>query len=709
MSARNLEPRLLRVCLRAVGMAVRPRWEGGIGAWADAQRVPITSTQNSSYAGTRYEFDRFPVAASLVFGFFQHPTARECFIQKPVQTALTTCAFFASAYQLCEGDPGNILYIMHTRDEARKKMKDNLKPIFSRIPALKGGKSGEVAGENEDSTAEALRFTRGILYIGGGQSVSTLTGVHVQTVLLDEAERYGKMGETSVFELARGRMTGADRGKMVAFSKPEREASFQRDEKTGMWNYRPELLSMMDAEWVSGDQREFHCPCPHCGGWSSIQWEQIRYQHLNEALPGADPVWNWDRFPEEIYWECPKCAGKVHEGPEKHAMILAGARAAKEGRFDEVWRPCPLEERRQKGMFPRGQSHKWSARLSALTDIAFLSLRWDRLAQRWINAQGDPTKIVNFVNEVLGKPQRREAVTNTTVEHLRKLIPGPRSTDPPPWRMRDERGNLTGLIPILSPAFHYVGMVVDRQQEYLKYAVRAFAKDGRSFLLDYGLLNSFDDVVDYMDSHIFTTLDHVEAVIWKCYIDVNGPDVPAAYDFCFFQNPRVEGIRGIGDEDGRIPEQAHGSYCWVGTRPNCPERPVQYHKIASQYWERHLYVNRIQHFDPRRHRPWAPGIYFPTDIGDDYLQELVAMQLVAVPVKKGSAFVNWVWKKINSDLKNDYGDIEKYFCVMDYNLGGREVQAGLQKAEAAEHNGTALDPGEEEEAPAPAVREYLLR
>ena len=46
---------------------------------------------------------------------------------------------------------------------------------------------------------------------------------------------------------------------------------------------------------------------------------------------------------------------------------------------------------------------------------------------------------------------------------------------------------------------------------------------------------------------------------------------------------------------------------------------------------------------------------------------------------------------------------------MDYNLGGREVQAGLQKAEAAEHNGTALDPGEEEEAPAPAVREYLLR
>jgi len=724
-------------------MAIRPRFSGGIGAWAKAQKVPITSTQNTTYSGEKYDFDRFPVVASLMFGFFEHPTARELFVAKSVQTAFTTVAFFACAWQLTEGDPGNIIYVMHTRDAARDKMKDVMNPIFSAIPALRTGERLNLVGADAESTAEAMRFSGGTLYVGGGQSASILTSTPARIVLLDEAERHAFMGKSTTFELARGRMTGANDGKLVAFSKPEQMSTWSMDARTGQWKVEPRLLSLMDAEWVSGDQREFHCPCPHCQAWHPIHWENIHYRHLNEALPGMkQALWNWDRFEKEVYWQCPTCAGRVHEGPEKHAMILAGSRAP----LDQCWPPAPLEHRREKGAKPRAEPHKWSATVSALTDIAFSYITWGKLAIRWINAQGDSTKIVNFINEVLGKPERPLAAEDTTIEHLRKLIPStpprPNSQDPLPWKYRQEDGTPTFQIPLLAAQlggqFDHdtltwgpvrdqslrcdlcIGMTVDRQSGkkdesgYLPYRVRAYHYDGRSFLLDQGSFpyheqGDFTALVEYMQSAQFRTLDDQWFGIDVVWIDLGGDDVPDAYDLCYDYGegnvPRLEGVRGIGiGANGRMPVESEGKNLWIGTRKDSP-KPVHYWKSNGQYWEKYLYETVIQRFTPARHRPWAPALYFPIDIEEDYLRGLCAMRVVDVPIRKGDprSPTRPMYEKKTTSHVNDPGDLEKMGCQMHHHYRLQHLRRGLQTEES-------FDPMEDAEpTPESTGKDYLLK
>src|SRR4029079_15294504 len=99
-----------------------------IAEWIVAQGVEIRSKENPTYAGQRYDFDRCPAVKKLVFAFFEDPTARELFCMKPVQTMLTTACFFAVAHTIIY-DPGNIISVMDTRDKAREKLRDNLKPI----------------------------------------------------------------------------------------------------------------------------------------------------------------------------------------------------------------------------------------------------------------------------------------------------------------------------------------------------------------------------------------------------------------------------------------------------------------------------------------------------------------------------------------------------------------------------------------------------
>lgn len=694
--------------------ALKPRFAGTRWEWANAQRIPITKEQNATYGGERYDFDRVPVVASLIFGFFDDPDARQCFVEKNVQTALTTVAFFACAGEIDVGEGGNIIYIMHTREAARQKMKSTIMPIFRAVPGLRGGSETSSVGEG-DSTAEVLRYPgRGELIVGTGQTPASLTSTPARVVILDEVEQYGMMGGETAIGLALGRLTAADNGKLLAFSKPEMAATFTQDEKTGRWKYVPKELSLLDGEWVSGDQREFHCPCPHCEKWHPIRWEQIRYGHLNEALPGMPPVYDWGKFDKGVFWECPSCKGQVFEGngpKDKKAMILRGAKAG----VAMCWRPARAEERRESGMYPRGLPGVWSAKVTAYTDILWKSLRWGQLAIRWISAQGDPTKLANFRKEVGGEPLREAAGEDTTIHHLRKLIPGPASRNPVPWRYRDDKGVATGEIPDLSNQMKYVGMTVDRQQGYFKYRVRAFREDGRSYLVDCGRLSGYAELRRYLLEEgvapEFKTVDGVRLRIAKCFIDLGGDDVPDAYDFCWEMNPLVEGLRGVGDGDATNRTARNDSaWVWEAKRPNEHLKPVAYWEFNAQNFENHLYVERIQYFDPKRYNKRAPALYFPTDIEDEEMRELTAMHCIDKPVRKGSFVTRRMWVKRNSTMCNDGGDLEKMFCVMDWIHGGRSWGAGLQAEGEVVEGAEGADAGVSEGGVSEGgPRQYVLK
>jgi hypothetical protein len=183
-------------------------------------------------------------------------------------------------------------------------------------------------------------------------------------------------------------------------------------------------------------------------------------------------------------------------------------------------------------------------------------------------------------------------------------------------------------------------------------------------------------------------------------------------------NPLVEGVRGGGDDATGRTFRQDAAWVWETKRPNEQVRPVAYWEFNSQEFENHLYVERIQYFDPKRYNKRAPALYFPVDIEDEELRELTAMVCVDVPVRRGSFVTRRRWVKRNSTMCNDGGDLEKMFCVMDWIHGGRSWGAGLQAEGEVVEGAEGAEAGVSEgggrsfgvsEAGVSAGREYVLK
>lgn len=651
--------------------------------WLLAQRLEITSDQNASYAGQHFDPDRFPVVSRLVFRFFETPSAHELFVLKPVQSTFTTHVWFALCHALIHRPCTGIL-VMHTRAEVRKKKKDTYAPIIAALPEL--AHSQRIDGT--ETTAEEFRFKNATLYVGGGQSASVLTSTAANIVILDEAEQHGSVGDTTTINLGRGRITaGNEWRKLCAFSKPEKEARFEKDDRTGILKYLPEEGTYLHAEYLSGNQLRYECPCPHCGVFTTPDFPHIRFAHCNEALPGHPPLYNKDRILRESYWQCPHCEGTVHEGPEKHAWVLAGR-----------WIETPLAERREKEMYPRPHPKRWSAHFSAFTDIAFDSLTWGHLVLRFLDAQNDPVKLRAFNNEIRGLPEPTVKVSDTTLDHLKRLIPD--GTRHPRYRIRDDHGDPVRIVPCLQHHLHYIGMAVDVQIATLKWSVRAHYRDGTAPLLDHGIFprtSEFRELTAYIDTIRWECLDGPPSRgVAKCYVDVGG-EGSNYYDVLDLSvaHPRIEGIKGEGME---LTRGGGDGIVWV-TNGNRKGLRVEYFMVAAGFWERRLYEECIQKFpDPYRYRAWAPDLLFPEDIEDTFLYEFTHMRQVW---ERGK--IRWSKPKT---AKNDYADCDRMHLVMDWNLRlARLMKKGLPGTKPEEIPTEFQDPT----AGTAPVKEYRLQ
>jgi phage terminase large subunit GpA-like protein len=449
------------------------------------------------------------------------------------------------------------------------------------------------------------------------------------------------------------------------------------------------------VEYLSGSQLRYECPCPACGVFTEPAFKHLVFAHCNEALPGQPPDYNRDRIMRETWWQCPHCdSGRVHEGDEKKGWVRAGR-----------WVETPLPERRRKDKYPRPEPGRWSAKFSALTDIAFDSLTWGNIVRRFLDALGDPVKLTAFNNELMAEPEPLVKVEDTTLDHLKRLIPdGKRHAA---YRIKNDDGTPRRIVPCLQHQLHYIGMAVDVQMHTLKWSVRAHYKDGTAPLLDCGTFprtSEFRELTAYIDTQRWDCEDDGPSRgIYRCYVDVGG-EGSNFYDVLNLSvsHPRVQGIKGEGEHAGRVDR---GGIAWKTpgyTKPNFGggrTLEVPYWTIAAGFWERRLYEECIQKFpDPYRHRIWAPSLYFPEDIEDSFLTEFTHMHL---ELEKGKPR----WIKKPATAKNDFADCDKMHLVMDWNLRLKWLQReGLPAAQPEEGEAPATD----DTAGATPPKEYKL-
>jgi len=261
-----------------------------------------------------------------------------------------TQAMVAALGHFVQNDPAPVISLVPSEEDARTFMVSNVEPVFAESPTLRDALS-------QDKSRDTLlhrRYPGGSLMVLSARAPRNLRARTARVIFADEIDGYeiDVRGEGDPVELAIKRtLTFANR-KIVLASTPVHEDS-----------------SRIVRAYEQSDMRVWEVPCPHCGEFSEIVWQDIR--------------WPKDK-PEKAAWACPEC-GAFTEERDKAQMVFQGR-----------WRATAPHVKGYAGF-----------KLTALTSL-LPNTAWPKLAAEFLNAKRSPVTLQPFVNTVLGEPWRAD-------------------------------------------------------------------------------------------------------------------------------------------------------------------------------------------------------------------------------------------------------------------------------------------------------------
>jgi len=332
-------------------------------------------------------------------------------------------------------DPGDTLWVMSTEAAARRSMK-KLQAMFRSTPCLRG----LISPRRRDTSLLEMVLSSGMkIVIGWSGSASSLASDPFRRVILDEtglyADRVGKEGNP--VRLAEERIkTYGRRGKMILLSKP---------------SHADDMICSHFDDCL--DRQEFHVPCAACGELQALQWGAVRW-------PGGDP----ERAPsssedrvrlaaaieiDQSAWiECRGCQQSIGSIPD--AIQSAAA----------IWaQPEPDDTKTRRRAYHISELYHWARSVS---DLVARFLRCVKPADKQ-----------DFHTGSLGRPyvaERSHVVAGLFA--ARAIWP---ACQIPSWA--------TSVI-----------ATADTQKDHFWFMIRAWGKDSRSRLVDWGRVETFDEL-----------------------------------------------------------------------------------------------------------------------------------------------------------------------------------------------------------------------
>jgi phage terminase large subunit GpA-like protein len=327
-----------------------PEGEITISQWAERYR--FVSPQRSARPG-RWNNAVVPFAAGIMDAVTE-PDVRKVVFQKSSQVAGTEILINILCYFI-HIDPSLMLYIAEIEDKAKAWTQEAFDPTIAESPELKkcmldfGGKS---AHDNQ----RIKRFRGGQLTIGWASSPAQLSSRPARIVCFDEVDAFEPTSEGDAVKLAEARTkTFGDSKKIILVSSPR--------DKEG---------SVIEREYLLGDQREFWVPCPHCGEFQTLKWG------------GKDAAFGvkWDVGESELAWYVCEANACVIEQDEKHEMLA-------------------------KGRWISGSDFNGTASFK-ISEIYSPFTNWGDMAAAWVEAKKYRDTLKVFVNTSLGETWQDE-------------------------------------------------------------------------------------------------------------------------------------------------------------------------------------------------------------------------------------------------------------------------------------------------------------
>lgn len=612
----------------------RPRPPGGVKSWAAGSldgnpNIFLSAKESGDFPGA-YDPELNPLP-TVLFEVWESGKYKKAVFKKSSQAGVTLAVLIFICYWVGVV-VRNFIYVIDSLDEMRRISQERLQPMLRACPAVAAEQIPEDADEMKTLTL-SLRGCVG--YLMGAQSLGALSNKSAGLVIYDEVDAYPSppAGRERAMEL------GAERGK--------RQTGFFE-----VWLSKPTLWDgPINQEYLIGSRHKAKFPCPHCGTFQEMNFEQLRAEHCRDATG----QWDFSRVLRETFLLC--ISEECQQGPES-------------GRILEKHKPEMVKRRRWEATNSGQDEYKPDPEIFSceITDMAstFPGTTWGVLMVEYLRSEGNAKKRQTFLRGRLARPERKEK-TQARDDDIRALA----------------GEYVRGQCPEEPDVILFFADVQGTVKKWVKCGF--LLRDDSCFVIDYGECLSFGDLSVEVDVPVEVlrwrpetpVAARVGPVVYKGLVDegyeqkavrswavktmLPQPLPSGAPDFRFFTSWGQGGMHARHLRDLVVPR--------MEDPPNAMQDGIPFfaYRFSDDNFKDELYNRRLAGARKAReaaaagrvHPDLVPPTWFPADMTPDFISELCQESYGWNPKTKRNE-----WLEVKKP--NDYGDGVKGCLVAWY-------------------------------------------
>lgn len=504
--------------------------------------------------------------------------------------------------------PAAMIYFLPTQKLVDTINEQKLDPMIRNCPTVEE----KIIKNKGKEKADTKRFKGGRLFLKATGSAANLSAVSAKNLFLDEVDRMlanvGGEGDPVSLAETRASSFGVNKKIFIPSTPTVKDAS------------------IVEREFLAGDQRYFFVPCPHCGHEQILNWENLKYS-VSEHKQITD-----------VYYKCCKCKKPIDEQKHKTNMLAKG-----------IWKATaePTEVTRV------------SYHLSTLySPYGWYS--WKEMAAEYEKSKDDENKLVQFYNTKLGVTYELQG-------------------DSPPWRTIFDQAEDYPLQVVPKDCL-FITAGVDTQPDRLEYEVVAWAKDKQSWSIDIGVIDGDPDVLEddpkTGKESVWTRLERVldteyehelgsKMNISVMAIDTGGHNTQAVYAWCLkMDNEIAYGHSGVNLSGVKniMPIKGYDDWNSFVRVPNRIEvngvkNALRLWAVGSSALKKDIY-SALKVEKPTDGESFKPRTcHFPNTYDIEYFKQLTSEKQMIQNTKNGG--FKRIWIK-TPNVRNEALDIRVY-------------------------------------------------
>ncbi|MGI6235702.1 MAG: phage terminase large subunit family protein [Christensenellales bacterium] len=437
-----------------------------VSQWADANRilVPESSAEPGPWRTSRAPYMR------EIMDSFTDPDVWKIVMMTSTQVGKTEMSLNMLGRSI-DVDPGPALFVQPSKDFAEDFSKRRVAPMIAACRPLKR-KVYEAKSRDSGNTITMKTFPGGSVALTGANSPTELAGRPIRYAFMDEVDRYPKN-------------VGVEGGPVGLVEK--RTDTFRHNRKVVLTS-SPTVkgASKIESEYLAGTREEWHVACPHCGEYSFIRFENIRFEK-EDFDENGEKGYRVTR----VAWRCPICERETGEHTAKR-------------------QPAKWVAKNPDAIINGVRSFHLNAFVSPWSD-------WKAIVLEFLNAKDDPERLKLFYNTTLAQS----------------------------WEMRDRSGKPEKLH---QRREHYNAEVptgvlvltcgIDTQDNRLEYEVVGWNRHEESWGIDRGIIPGRPDSpgvwkeVDALLDREWKMANGMAMRILATFVDSGGHFTDAVYKAC---------------------------------------------------------------------------------------------------------------------------------------------------------------------------------